>query len=58
MGIYLQGISLVGTVTAITITRAGVTWTTGQLAGTFPVSAGDVIAWTYTVVPTAFYLPV
>ena len=49
--------SVVGTVTAITITRGGVVWTTGVLAGPIPVSAGDVVTWTYTVAPTAFYLP-
>ena len=50
--------SVVGTVTAITITRGTATpWTTGVLAGPIPVSAGDVVTWTYTVAPTAFYLP-
>jgi hypothetical protein len=45
-----------GTVSAITFTRAA-TYNTGQTAGSFPVSAGDSITVTYSVLPTIIFAP-
>lgn len=42
-----------GTVSAVSFSRDGVTfYATGETAGTFPVSLGDTLRVTYTVVPT------
>ncbi len=43
-----------GTVSAIALKRNGVSTTLNGIAGVFPVSAGDVLVVTYSVVPTAF----
>ena len=41
-----------GTVTVIAITRNGASTTTGLLAGTFRLRAGDTVTVTYSVIPT------
>lgn len=47
-----------GTVSVIKISRDGVTFfTTGVTAGVFPVSQGDTLQVTYSVVPTITFLP-
>ena len=46
-----------GTVTSVSITRQGVTVLVGMLTGLFPASRLDQIQITYTVVPTAVFLP-
>jgi hypothetical protein len=45
-----------GTVTAVQFTRS-VTTLTGQTSGIFPVSQGDVLTITYTVLPTLVFVP-
>ena len=47
----------IGTVTAITITRATVVYATGVLAGVFHCSQNDGITVTYTVAPTEVFIP-
>ena len=46
-----------GTVTAITLTRAGITAAIGILAGLVPVATGDKVTITYTVAPTINFIP-
>jgi hypothetical protein len=46
-----------GTVTAITLTRAGTTAALGILAGAIPVSTGDTVTTTYAVAPTISFIP-
>lgn len=48
-----QAIVSGGTVTVIALSRDGTTfYTTGLIAGVFPLSSGDKLRITYTVVPT------
>lgn len=42
-----------GTVSAISITRGATVVPTGVTAGSFPVSQGDIVTVTYSVVPTS-----
>jgi hypothetical protein len=52
-GIVIITAAAGATITLITYTRtAGSSYSTGQLAGTFPVSLGDTITVTYTGDPT------
>lgn len=52
-GIVIVTAASGATITLITYTRTtGVAYSTGQLAGTFPVSLADVITVTYTGDPT------
>ena len=47
-----------GTVSKIEVSRDGVTFfVTGQTSGMFPLSMGDTLRVTYSVVPTATFLP-
>lgn len=46
-----------GTVSAITLTRAGTVLATGMTSGFIPVSLGDVVAVTYSVKPTLNFVP-
>lgn len=50
--VVIQG----GTVTAVTLTRAGTAVTLG-IAGTTSVSANDIITVTYTAAPTMTFIP-
>jgi hypothetical protein len=56
-----QGGSVVisgGTVSIVELSRDGVAYyATGQTSGMFPVSMGDVLRVTYTVVPTMTFVP-
>jgi hypothetical protein len=45
-----------GTVTAVQFTRS-VTTLTGQTQGVFPLSQGDVLTITYSVLPTVTWVP-
>lgn len=45
-----------GTVSAVQFTRS-VTTLTGQTQGVFPMSQGDTITITYSVLPTATWVP-
>lgn len=44
-----------GTVSSVTLTRAGVVTTVPN--GFVPVSAGDVVTYTYTAAPTVRFIP-
>jgi hypothetical protein len=47
-----------GTVSLIQFSRDGVSnYTTGQTSGAIPVSAGDSLIVTYTVLPTVTFVP-
>jgi hypothetical protein len=47
-----------GTVSAIAFSRNGTTfYTSGEVAGSFPLSNGDSLRVTYTVVPTMTFFP-
>lgn len=46
-----------GTVTAVAITRATVSWTLGITSGGVPASIGDTITITYSSAPTVFLIP-
>lgn len=46
-----------GTVSAIQITRARATFTTGQTSGNVPLAQGDTLIVTYTVAPTVSFVP-
>lgn len=46
-----------GTVSVISITRAAVVFVTGLTSGIIPVSLGDTITVTYTVLPTLTFIP-
>ncbi len=46
-----------GTVSAISIGRGVSNVNAGLLSGIFPLSAGDTLTVTYTVVPTMYFLP-
>ncbi len=46
-----------GTVSAISLTRQGTTVATGLTSGLFPLRRLDVLTVTYTVAPTAVFLP-
>jgi len=46
-----------GMVSAIAVTRGRVTVSAGVIAGAIPVSTGDLIKVTYSVLPTMTFLP-
>lgn len=47
-----------GTVSLIRFSRiSGTAYTTGQTAGVFPLSFGDMLIITYTVAPTVTFVP-
>lgn len=46
-----------GTVSAIALARQGASISTGLIAGLIPVSRGDIVTTTYTVAPTATFIP-
>lgn len=46
-----------GTVSDITITRGTITFTTGLISGILPMSKGDIVTITYTVVPLINFIP-
>ena len=46
-----------GTVSAISITRGGVTTALGGIAGSFHASVGDKINITYSALPTVVFVP-
>lgn len=47
-----------GTISAIAFSRGGTTfYTSGQTAGSFPLSNGDSLRVTYTVTPTMTFFP-
>lgn len=46
-----------GTVSAISITRGATVVPTGVTAGVFPLSQGDIITVTYSVLPTMNFIP-
>lgn len=46
-----------GAVSAVTLARASVTLATGMTSGFFPMSTGDIVKITYTVLPTVNFVP-
>jgi hypothetical protein len=46
-----------GTVSQVALKRGGVSTNLGGVVGHFPVSTGDTLTITYSVVPTAVFVP-